>query len=302
MSNKSFQENINKAKNLEAKTEFMLRNNDLAKNMVYPWINHDYDYQQYVKNNYTPEKMGISSEPCINVTIKDAINIPKYINASIFDGIPSVRGKAGYDDVDPANKELINIKKQYNDFKEPYPGFINEYSEFFPQGLEGENASSYFIHTGYCPTKIDSYKTCHQKGYKWIPNPVSMPIQTSDFFPKEDVDEEEKNRNLKSVGGCYKPRYSYVNNKAGDVSGLFKGLVPTIGKDILQLNPVSFMNIIMNGSSPTGDFSQLPCREEFRNGNRNKIKNKNKNNHYLCQFMLICCLVSIILYMSLKLN
>ena len=113
MSKNTLETSLNKASILQAKTEYSARTlNDTSKNMIYPWINHDYDYQQFVKNNYSPQKMGISSEPCIDVTIKDAIRLPNYLTASMFDAIPSKNSKAGVDDIDPNNTELLAIKNK----------------------------------------------------------------------------------------------------------------------------------------------------------------------------------------------
>ena len=285
MDNKNLTSGLNKAKLLQAKAQYKLRtSNKTSQNSIYPWMNHDYDYQQHVKNNYTPAQMGISAEPCVDVTINDALNLPNYFSAALFDAIPNQKSKAGVDDVDPSNPEFTKLQHLYRNFKEPYPGFKKEYPEFFPQALEGENASSYFVRTGYCPTNIKSTKECTEKGYTWIPNPIKMPASTSKFFPGADT--------IKSMGGCQKPRYTYVNNKPGDVTGLIKGVVPTIGKDVLELNPISFMNIIMSGQSPSGDFTPLPCKEGFSINKKNK---NNKNNIFIIIIVISIVILSITL-------
>ncbi len=289
---------LNKANLLKSQSELKYRSsNKLTKNSVYPWLNHDYDYQQFVKNNYTPEKMGISPEPCIDVTIKDGIRLPNYIKAAMFDAIPNIHSQAGRDDVDPKNKELKEIRSKYQNFTEPYPGFMKEYPEYFPHGIQGEFASSYFLHTGYCPTKITSKSECDKKGYTWIPNPIKLPEALVKFFPEAET--------INNFGGCQKPRYSYVNNQSGDITGMMKGIVPTIGKNVLDLNPVSFLSIFMTGSSPNGDFQPLPCREGFTNKpemtmstsmSKSKSKSKYCQGNYLFTILLI--IIPLILIIS----
>lgn len=292
MDNKNLNNNINKARLLEAQAQYKLRtsSNETA-HSIYPWMNHDYDYLQHVKNNYTPKKLGISDEPCVDVTINDGLNLPKFSEVAMFNAIPNQNSKAGVDDVDPTNPQLTALQNNYRNFKEPYPGFKKEYPEFFPLGLEGENSSSYFIQTGFCPTKIEVEGECKKKGFTWVPNPINMPSSTSKFFPGADK--------IQSMGGCHKPRYTYVNNKAGDISGLFKGLVPTIGKEIMELNPISFMSIIMSGQSPGEDFTPLPCKEGFTNFT-NFSNNIGFQQIKLLMFLLIIILLILILAVFYK--
>ena len=292
MDNNKLNQSLNKAKKLQASSQLNNRSRDPEiANSVYPWTNHDYDYQQYVKNNYTPKKMGISSEPCIDVTIDDGLKLPNYAKAAMFDQIPKNNSVAGVDDVDYSNPDLVKIRDQYKKFKEPYPGFRKEYPEYFPQGIQGPYSSSYFVHTGYCPTKIKSRSECKKKGFTWVPNPIKMPASTSKFFPGLDT--------VSKMGGCHKPRYSYVNNRAGDVTGLMNGMVPTIGKEVSELNPISFINIFMTGSSPSGDFSPLPCREGFLNksetSNKNHLLNKKCHSHINTLLILLMVIILMVL-------
>ncbi len=294
MNNPQLNNSLNKANVLQASAQLKLRQSspEIA-NSVYPWNNHDYDYQQFVKNNYTPTQMGISPEPCVDVTINDGLNLPNYALTALYDPIPKNSSQAGVDDVDPTNPDVTKIRNEYKKFKEPYPGFKKEYPEYFPEGLQGPYSSSYFVHTGYCPTKIKSESECTQKGYTWIPNPITLPETTSEFFPELDT--------LSSMGGCQKPRYTYVNNKSGDITGTLQGIAPTIGKDVLELNPVSFINIFMTGSSPTGDFTQLPCREGFTNGCQSDATNTNPTSKYkVSQYILILLLVIYITLLLIK--
>ena len=68
-----------------------------------------------------------------------------------------------------------------------------------------------------------------------------------------------------------------------------KGIVPSIGKDILELNPVSMINVFMTGSSPNGDFTPLPCRETFTG----KKVIDDKNHNILILIVVFCSILFI---------
>lgn len=240
--------------------EYKMRQTPLLKNSAYPWNNHDFDYAQVVKNQYTPKKMGISCEPCLNTTINDILNLPNYLKPIMEDPIPDSQAVAGKTDVDTSNSDSVALKAKYDKIQEPYPGFKKEYAGYMQQ-LNGEGASSYFLQTGFC--KAAAYKdekSCKDKGFTWVPNPIKLPAGATKFFPGLDT--------LSKFGGCYKPRYSFINNKPGGLFGVFKGIGPTLGKEFLEMNPVSFIDIFMTGKSPAGDFTQLPCNPEGFVGHR----------------------------------
>lgn len=265
--------NLQSTESNMAKINLKIRENPIIKKSVYPWNNYDYDYTQFVRDNYSPSKLGISSEPCLSSTIDNITKIPKYLNALSFDEFPNNKSK-------PILGKNSEIKKKYKSFGPPYPEFIKEYPEYFPNKTSGIHSSSYFIHTGFCPTKIKDKTSCSKKGFKWIPNIINLPKKTKQFFSSDQETTNSK---------CYKPRYSYVDNSPGDISGLFKGILPSFGKNIVDLNPVSMMNIMMNGKSVSGTFTQLPCKETFIN----KTK-KNINLEIIILLLLILIIFTII--------
>jgi hypothetical protein len=256
---------------LHAQTEFIKRSSPGSKHSVYPWNNHDYQYTNYVKKHFNPEQMGISDAPCVSTFFNDIYAFKDMISKGlIFGAIPSAQSNSDTTNLAAgAPSGLADIKQKYKDFGEPYPGFSKEYPEYFPHMIQGKHASSYFIKTGNCPApSIKDPDTCKKRGFEWVDNKVAMSPKQKKFYPNQTPAPEEE---IAPASHCFKPRYSYVDNKPGDISGVFEGIIPTLSKEMLSLNPVSFMNILMSGASPFGDFKQLPCREGFQNSDPSPI-------------------------------
>lgn len=233
------------------------------KHSVYPWNNHDFDYAKIVDRRYNPAAMGITDEPCPGPLINDVFNLENYPKALIKDPLPTTGDIAGVSDVDPSNSDLIKVKQGYKQYGEPYPNFLLEYPEYANK-LSGDYASSYFLKTGTCRVRsITSKSECKSRGFTWVFNPVTPPTGSSDFF-KGQPSTSSDSEGGRSSGNCFKPRYSFVNNKAGGPIGIFKGLTPTVGKEVLGLNPIALFNIATTGTSSSDDFTQLPCREGFQ--------------------------------------
>ena len=60
------------------KKQFKNRNKKTTKNNVFPWNNYDFNYQQYIANKYSPDKLGFSDTPYLSTLTKDITSIPKY--------------------------------------------------------------------------------------------------------------------------------------------------------------------------------------------------------------------------------
>ena len=252
---------------------------------IYPWNNHDFDYQQVVKNKYSPEKLGISERPCIDVTINDAINLPKYSDILVSTAIPDKNTKSGESDIDTQDTSTSQYKKLYKAFPEPYPGFKKEYPEYFPYKVSGEYSSSYFVKTGWCPvSKIKNEKECQDKKFTWINNQIPATETNKTYFSSS----------IQSNGGsCFKPRYTFVDNKSGDYSGLFDGLIPSLEKDLIELNPMNMMSIFMNGNTSDNSFKQLECKETFNNYNNLPIDDSN----LIIKIFIFIIVLILIIYM-----
>ena len=245
---------MNPIKNKMSQVEYKIRDTSLMRDMVYPWNNYDFDLNTYISNNYTPKKLGISNKPTLDTFVKDMTDLPKYPNYLAVDPLLKSNTRAGYNDISPNNKNLLNLKRKYQDFKEPYPGFSKEYPEYFP--LEGERSSSYFIKIGTCPVKSKTKKKeCVDGGFQWVSNIPSLPISTQQFFP-------QKATPLNPPGKCYKPRYMFIDNRDKPILGM-KGPIVNITNDVLNLNPMSLIGIFTNGESLNREMRPLPCIEGF---------------------------------------
>ena len=270
---------LQQSNNKKAKLELNTRKIKEISDMVYPWNNHDFNYSQLIENKLNPKKIGISNKPYLSTFIKDLELIPKYPTAIIEKPLINKTTISGDTDVDPKNSNLLNIKKEYTDnFKEPYPGFKQEYPEYFP--LIGEKSSSYFIKIGSCPVKSKkTKKDCLNNGYKWYPNIVDIP---SDFYSSKTK--------APQTGNCFKPRYLYIDNSPKDILGN-KGPVSSITNDIKNLNPLDLISIFTNGKSNNKELRPLPCKEGFVN-----YKKKNFIINFIISILFI--ILCILLYLS----
>lgn len=247
-----------------AKANYKIRQIPLFKDSVYPWNNHDFDFSQYIYNKYDPDKLGFSDKGCVSTTIHDAAKLSNYSDALLTDPLPNNGSIAGIDDVDPGNDDLMEIKSNIADMSEPYPGFKKDYPEYFPSRVTGQGASSYFVKTGHCPSKIDNIIDCKAKGYSWVPNIETVPDSVKGFF---------KNLETPLAGKCYKPRYAFVDNTPQQTMPGMSGPVPSMFKNLEDMNPLTFASILEFGADPSGTFVQLDCKEDFQGSKttQNKI-------------------------------
>lgn len=237
-----------------AKASYQIRQIPMFKDSVYLWNNHDFDFSQYISQKYDPDKLGFSDKGCVSTTLHDAQKLPLYADALLNAPMPDYGDIAGISDTDQDNAGLMQIKSDFADMKEPYPGFRDEYPEYFPSRVTGKGASSYFVKTGHCPTKIDNIIDCKEKGYDWVPNFETVPDSVKGFF---------KNIENPLAGKCYKPRYSFVDNTPKQMLPGMEGPVPSMFKTLETLNPLTFASILEFGADPSGSFVQLECKEDF---------------------------------------
>ena len=270
-----------------------LRKFPLIKDSIYPWNNYDWDYAQFIDNHYSPIALGASPKGTFDALWKNIIALMKIGDAMIFAANPNSRSEAGnkhnsQSDVRNCgllmraalknganeissyakNGEFYNVTRAthrmtkkiksfqtlcpfmkqlkhyfYQNQREPYPGFLRKYN-IPKKALRGEGSSSYFIKVGYCQAKKPKTKnSCQQKGYAWW-----------------------------GSGGCWYPKYAFVDNKPGMnlMFMKFKGMIPSLAKDMLSLAPDKMMKVMM-GQDISG-FGVLPCIEEFQGHRQNNCK------------------------------
>lgn len=125
-----------------------------ANDLIYPWNNLKWDYQQFVKNKYNPVKLGIRKDGTFDATFKNMDIMMKQMDSLISDPNPDNNSVAGIDDRTNRNKSYSNQRKPYED-------------PFFNKQLNGKFSSSYFAQTGFCETK-DNEIDCKNKNLVWM--------------------------------------------------------------------------------------------------------------------------------------
>ena len=125
-----------------------------ANELIYPWNNLKWDYQQFVKNKYNPVKLGIRKDGTFDATFKNMDIMMKQMDSLISDPNPDDNSIAGIHDQTDRNKNTNNQNKPYED-------------PFFNKKLDGRFSSSYFAQTGFCETK-DNKIDCNNKNLVWL--------------------------------------------------------------------------------------------------------------------------------------
>lgn len=253
------------------------------RNSVYPWINYDYNYSNFIDNNYSAQATGSStsgSNMLNNVTL-----FLKYIEAYLTTPNPNSKTIPGSIDNNSdypiygctginnkackATRTLQTIKQEppYND-------------PFFNKKTSGENSSSYYTKVGTClRPDIKNENECTKKGYEYI---------------------GEK---------CYQPRYAYINNTPGlQLKGKsfgLNGLLPSITNDILSLTPNKIIDVY-EGRDVEGYFELQPCPKIIPDNQKqtNDIKEKfTQNDLSLNNYIIsIISITLIIIFISYIIN
>ena len=256
-----------------------------SKHDIYPWNNYDFDYTTYINNKYSPDKLGFSDKPYLSTLMKDITSIPKYPSILVQKpllGKEVISGKS-----DSNNQETITLKKKYDEFKEPYPGFKNEYPEYFP--LTGSRSTSYFVKIGTCPVnKIKDKQTCEEKGYTWHADNYDSSSRINEFY--------DSSTHPLPKGYCYKPRYMFINNDQTSSDSSMNGIVATLLKNLEDLNPMPLIEILMGKEPSNKNVLPLECVENFSN------VNIVSNNDYTIIIFIIISVLGIIylIYQTLE--
>jgi hypothetical protein len=241
------------------------------RNSIYPWVNYDWDYGNFIDNNYSAKATG--SSPDGSKWLKNIGIFLKFLDAYVTAANPNNKSIAGgrdkYSDYPIYGCEGNSKKgcdsrqlvKNRNKQKRPYK------SKFFNKSIKGERASSYFARVGSCPRKdIKTSTECINKKFKWVSDPIDK------LFDKIT------GRAAKESGSCHQPRYIYLNNSPGlelktmklggipSISlGKLKGYIPSVANDIFSMSPDKLMKAY-NGESVNGHMVVQECpviKEKF---------------------------------------
>jgi hypothetical protein len=281
-------------------TVYQSRLNDLQKN-IYPLVNYEFDYKTAMRKMYNPYNLGITNQPTMKTLINAPSKLKPYIDILAKNKFPNANTIPGKTDVieeDLTRKEITDGYYKM-DMTLPYPSFRKDYPECrYP--TTGEHASSYFVKTGVCKTKIPDEASCKEKGYSWSSS-GSAPKDFSKYVKNSSTSEEPVKSNTPqesgktavqsntSSGVCNKPRYSYIDNSS---RGFFNnnGMVPSMMNDMMSISPDKLLHVL-SGYSVNGS-GLLPCTEEFSSGS-NKKKMYSKKIKYSKKFFKYIILYSI---------
>lgn len=229
---------------------------------IYPINNHDYNYENIIRNNYNPFTLGITNNPTVDSLIDGTKNLTNLMDVMLENPLPDKNSRSGDTDIidAPIIKDKIKkIKDNYRKIPLPYPSFKRDYPESkYP--TTGQHSSSYFIKTGVCKTNINNKSKCKNGGYRWVKNKMNL-NKSGKFFSK--VTRKKSQQAKKRIDGqCYKPRFSYINNISKGFQN-FKGLGPAFYNDVMNMTPEK-LGAIMSGYT-VGGSGMIPCPEGFHN-------------------------------------
>ena len=284
---------------------------------IYPWKNYDWEYGNFIDNNYSAKATG--SSPSGSAYISNIWIWLKFLDAYITAANPNSASKAGgrnrYSDY-PIYGCQGNARKGCNAWhkvktrttqKPPYS------DSFFNKRLNGEASSSYFARVGECPRPdITDPQTCINKGFNW----------------KEDMIDKALDKITGSSpgksGSCSQPRYIYLNNKPGleirtlgtpKVKGLpsipsvklgkLKGFVPSLANDLLSLTPdkllLAFSGKNVPGQMVVQNCPKVKAKEGFSNYFRSfEFNTIGEQNESFLKLLTYSTVIFFILFMFLR--
>jgi hypothetical protein len=218
-------------------------NTNLGRNKTtYPWPNYDWDYANYVDNNYSAKATGSGPNVGVFKNLGTSIKIAKGFITEPNPGKKSTpSGNNPYDNQgdfpiygcegnqSEGCQKWWKVRKNA-DLGKPYDdGFFNNY------GTNGLKSSSYYVKVGTCARKsITNEEECKKRGYNW------------------------------QFGACFQDRYAYMDNEGG--VGSFKGLIPSVTTDILAFNPLYISGLLVGFDNPYMKLQE--CPEGFTNTNK----------------------------------
>jgi hypothetical protein len=277
---------------LEAAAQNLYRRIPMFSKNIYPWKNYDWDYSNYIANNYSVEATGAKVGNRISHLYRNLNALSKVIGGLIDDPIPNKKSVAArysrnsdYPKFSECGTKCHGTEKVDNALgRQLYRPPTTD--SFLRKKLHGKYSSSYFVKIGSCPRRdIVTMRECQRKGYTWSPN-------IADRIMKK----MQKNKNVvrNESGSCSQPRYLFIDNSAKPfINGSnMQGMIPSIANDILSLSPDKLVNAAM-GKSMTGNFEIQQCPTSGIEG----FKNINKKTDYVT---LILILLLILTYLFLK--
>jgi hypothetical protein len=271
---------------------------DLLGPRVYPWINLQWDYQQYVKNNYNPVNLGIDRSGNVQGLITNIGILIKQLNSLLMDPNPGDNSRAGVSDQPMSNNPFkdvyLNLKTQIIQLKQDPIGNaakINTLKEAINQMEKNRQITAKEYGLGL---NLDASYQAPPYNDPFFNKPTtgrgsSSYFAQSGFCKTKDNEADCKQKKYNWLGDvCYKGKYMYLDNSPGLKMGYIEnmnGLIPSLLNTATELNPNSFMGILQGYSVPGVDIQQC-LDEHFQNKNSTPIYTK----------LLLSIIAAILLY------
>ena len=258
----------NNYKCLNSAAKNLKRRSPLFNKDVYPWLNYDWNYSNYVSNNYLPRHTGATKRSNIQAMYDNIIALSKVLDGLIADPNPGIRSRAGiknrYSDYPPLHEcntprciATQNVKNALNNQIGNPPTSDNFLKQ---KKLTGKYSSSYYIKIGTCDRQdIQSEKKCEEKGYKWSPDVISNVISKLKKN-KSDVKKEGPKK-----GKCLQPRYMFIDNSSKPIlnGSKMEGMIPSLGNTIRDIMPDKILSVALGNSlNDTFEIQQCPNTSE----------------------------------------
>jgi len=250
---------------------------DLLGPRVYPWVNLQWDYQQYVKNNYNPVNLGINRSGNVQALVTNIGILIKQLNSLLMDPNPNDTSRAGISDQPMSNNPFkdvyFNLKTQILQLKQN-PIANADKINILKQALEQmeKNRQITAKEYGLGLNLVASYQ---EPPYNdpFFNKPTtgrgsSSYFAQAGFCKTKDNESDCKKKKYSWLGDvCYKGKYIYLDNSPGLKMGYIEnmnGLIPSLLNTATELNPNAFTGILQGYSVPGIDIQQC-LDEHFEN-------------------------------------
>lgn len=182
---------------------------------IYPWKNYEWDYGNFIDNNFSAKATGSSDRGLL----KNLMIFFRLFDAYVIDpnpgtaSIPGGRYMGDRDSDYPVycvnNNNRQRMKARFdvgnNSPSNSSPPYDDPFFKNKP--LAGVHSSSYFVRVGSCPRDdITDRDECAKKNFEWKSN------------------------------NCFQPRYAYMNNEPLPIRKI-QGTIPSIVYSGLALTP-----------------------------------------------------------------
>lgn len=285
---------------------------------IYPWKNYDWNYSNYVSNNYMPRHTGATKKSTIQAMYNNVLAISKVLGGLIDDPIPNHFSRAAIRSRNsdyPSLEDCVTTKcKTTQEIANSLSSQLNNpptTDKFLRENpVDGKYSSSYYVKIGSCPRRdIKTVAECEKRGYTWSPSVIGKIIKTAqekrEKRKKKDLAEstndtpQPKEKVSKTdPGTCSQPRYIFIDNSPKSMlnGSNMQGMLPSLANDIRSIMPDKIFSVAMGNSlRNTFDIQQCPSTEEG-------YFNYKKTNTRSWIINIVVCLILLLLWVFVSHN